>query len=129
MQPILGKVEGLVYGAFRIVTGALLACHGLQKIFGLLGGHAQTHDPKMLAAGLIELVGGGLVALGLGASIAAFVASGEMAAAYFMVHAPRGPWPIQNGGELAVAYCFAFLYIAARGSGSLSLDRALGRKG
>jgi putative oxidoreductase len=74
---------------------------------------------------VIELVGGIMIAVGLLAGIAAFIASGEMAAAYFMAHAPRGTWPIQNQGELAVLYCFAFLYIAARGAGALSFDGAM----
>jgi putative oxidoreductase len=82
----------------------------------------------MIGAGVIELVGGVLVAVGLATSYAAFVASGEMAAAYFMVHAPQGFWPLQNKGELAVVYCFVFLYVATQGSGSWSLDRVLGRK-
>jgi putative oxidoreductase len=127
MERILGKFEGLIYAALRIVVGALFACHGAQKVLGLLGGHAQTGNPKMLVAGLIELVGGILIAVGLLASIAAFLSSGLMAVAYFTVHAPQGFWPIVNKGELAVAYCFVFLYIAARGSGTLSLDRVLGR--
>jgi len=79
-------------------------------------------------AGLVELVGGALIALGLFAGIAAFIASGQMAVAYFYAHAPGGFWPIQNKGELAVLYCFVFLFIAARGSGSPSLDGLL-RKG
>jgi len=127
MQPILGRFEGLVYALLRIVAGALLACHGAQKILGLLGGKAQTGNPMMLLAGLIELVGGSLVAVGLLASIAAFLASGLMAVAYFMVHAPQSFWPIVNKGELAVIFCFVFLFIAARGSGTLSLDRVFGR--
>jgi putative oxidoreductase len=77
-------------------------------------------------AGVIELVGGILIAIGLLAGLAAFIASGEMAAAYFLAHAPRGTWPIQNQGELAVLYCFAFLYIAARGAGMFSIDGARG---
>ena len=75
------------------------------------------------AAGIIELVCGGLVAIGLFTRPAAFIASGEMAAAYFMQHQPKGTWPIQNQGELAALYCFAFLYIAARGAGRFGVDR------
>ena len=78
-------------------------------------------------AGTIEVFGGLLIALGLFGSHVAFLASGLMAAAYFMGHAPRGLWPILNGGELAALYCFFFLYVATRGSGPWSLDRALGR--
>ena len=75
-------------------------------------------------AGIIELVGGLLITVGLMTGYAAFIASGQMAAAYFMAHFPRGFWPIQNGGELAVLYCFVFLYIASRGVGVWSIDRA-----
>ncbi|HYE75044.1 MAG TPA: DoxX family protein, partial [Blastocatellia bacterium] len=74
-----------------------------------------------------ELVGGLMIALGIFASIAAFIASGQMAFAYFMAHASRGSWPIINQGELAVLYCFLFLYIASRGSGPLSIDQTSGR--
>jgi putative oxidoreductase len=77
--------------------------------------------------GLIELVAGLLIAIGLFTSWAAFLASGEMAVAYFMVHQPQGTWPIQNQGELAALYCFAFLYMAARGSGIWSVDGAAAR--
>jgi putative oxidoreductase len=81
----------------------------------------------MFFAGFIEFFGGLLIAVGFKASIPAFIASGQMAVAYFMVHAPRALFPIQNGGELAVLYCFAFLYIASRGSGTLSVDSLFGK--
>ncbi len=126
MERWLGKLSELFYALLRLIAGAAFACHGAQKLFGALGGHAMTGDPKMLAAALIEFVGGLMIALGLAASWAAFLSSGEMAVGYFQVHAPKGFWPVQNGGELAVLYCFIFLYIAARGSGTISLDRALG---
>ena len=80
----------------------------------------------MLAAGIV--VAGVMIAIGLQASVAAFVASGEMAVAYLMRHAPRGFWPIKNMGELAVAYCFFFLFVAAYGSGRFSVDGMLGKK-
>jgi putative oxidoreductase len=120
----LGKHSERIYAVMRIVVGFLFACHGAQKLFGVLGGNIETGDPEGLVAGLIELIGGGLVALGLFAGVAAFIASGEMAVAYFKAHAPRGFWPIQNHGELAALYCFVFLYIAARGPGVFSLDQA-----
>ena len=82
----------------------------------------------MVTAGVIEFVGGGLVALGLFAGYAAFVTSGLMAVAYFMAHAPRGFWPIVNRGELAVVYCFVFLYVASKGSGRLSVDALAGKR-
>lgn len=115
------------FALLRFFTGALLACHGAQKLFGAFGGHVMTGAPLMLTAGIIELGGGTLIALGLFTRISAFVASGEMAAAYFKSHAPHGFWPIQNKGELAVALCFAFLFIAAHGAGRFSLDRSLRR--
>jgi len=124
----LGRWSELLYALMRLVVGLLFACHGAQKLFGVLGGQSMVGNPKMLAAGVIELVGGGLVALGLWAAWAAFVASGEMAVAYFTAHAHGGFWPIINHGELAVLYCFVFLYIASRGSGSPSLDALRGKK-
>jgi putative oxidoreductase len=119
----LAKLEGTAFLLMRLVFGFLIACHGSQKIFGVPGGHRVT-APLMLVAGAIELIGGGLVFLGLFTRQAAFVVSGEMAVAYFMQHGSRGFFPILNGGELAVAYCFAFLYIATHGSGGrFSFDR------
>ena len=77
-------------------------------------------------AGIIELVGGLLIVVGFMTGYAAFIASGEMAAAYFTAHLSRGVWPIENTSELAVLYCFAFLYIASRGAGVWSIDQARG---
>ena len=111
-----------VYPLFRIVFGVLFLGHGLQK-FGLLGTPMVPLMSRLGAAAAIELVCGVLVAAGAFTKPAAIIASGEMAAAYFLSHAPRGPLPIRNGGELAVLYCFAFLYIAARGAGRLGFDR------
>ena len=127
MERWLGKYSEPLYAVMRLVVGLLFACHGAQKLFGVLGGQSQLANPTLLAAGIIEFVGGGLIALGLWAGYAAFVASGEMAVAYFTAHAPGGFWPIVNKGELAVLYCFVFLYVASRGSGPLSVD-ALTRK-
>ena len=109
------------------MIGCLFACHGAQKLFGVLGGPREVHDPQGLLAGVIEFFGGSLIALGLFAGIAAFIASGEMAVAYFQAHAPRGFWPIRNGGERAVFYCFFFLYVATQGSGRFSLERLFRR--
>jgi putative oxidoreductase len=123
MQKVLGRFAPYIYALLRIVAGAAFAQHGAQKLFGLLG--AKQAVPLMSQfglAGVIEFVGGILIALGLFTSPVAFLASGEMAWAYFQSHAPRGFWPIQNGGELAVLYCFIFLYFAAVGSGKLSID-------
>jgi len=127
MDRWLGKYSEFLYAVMRLMVGLLFACHGVQKLFGVLGGESQVSNPMLLAAGIIEFAGGGLVAIGLWAGSAAFIASGLMAVAYFMVHARGGFWPIVNKGELAVLYCFVFLYIAARGSGTLSVD-AVARK-
>jgi putative oxidoreductase len=110
------------------MVGLLFACHGVQKLFGLLGGQSQVSNPMLLAAGIIEFVGGGLVAIGLWTSYAAFIASGEMAIAYIIAHAAKGFWPILNKGELVVLYCFVFLYIASRGSGVLSVEAVAKKK-
>ena len=128
MDRWLGRHAERLFALLRIVAGLLFACHGAQKLFGALGGTAMTSNPMMLAAGIIEFGGGLLIAIGLLTSWAAFIASGEMAVAYFMVHAKGGFWPIVNKGELAVAYCFLFLYIAARGSGPYSVDGMMRRK-
>ena len=123
MERYLGKYSELIYAALRFVAGFLFACHGAQKLFGILGGQAELSDPEGLTAGIIEFVGGSMIALGLLSSYAAFIASGEMAVAYFKAHGPRGFWPIMNFGELAALYSFLFLFIAARGSGEYSVDR------
>ena len=110
------------YAILRVIVGCLFACHGVQKLFGVLGGQIEIHDPEGLVAGLIEFVGGLLVAVGLFTRVAALITSGEMAAAYFKAHASRSFWPILNHGELAVLYCFVFIYICFRGAGPWSLD-------
>ena len=119
----LARFANYTYPLFRIVAGGLFAFHGAQKLFGAFGGTAVPLASLPGLAGVIELVCGVLVMIGLLTGLAAFIASGEMAAAYFMAHAPRGLWPIQNGGELAALYCFAFLYIASRGAGRWGIDR------
>ena len=124
MQRLLGRFAPQCYAVLRIVVGLLFACHGAQKLLGMFGGLGGFQPPvlsQLWIAGVIELVGGLLIAIGCFASIAAFVASGEMAVAYFQAHAPKGLWPIQNQGEVAVLYCFLFLYIATRGNGTWSV--------
>ncbi|HEY8152356.1 MAG TPA: DoxX family protein [Vicinamibacteria bacterium] len=128
MDRWLGRHAERIYTLLRIVAGILFACHGAQKLFGALGGTAMTSNPMMLAAGIIEFGGGLLIAIGLLTSWAAFLASGEMAVGYFMVHAKGGFWPILNKGELAVVYCFLFLYVAARGAGPYSADAAIRKR-
>lgn len=119
----LSGLEPLAYAAFRIVVGFLFMCHGAQKLFGAFGAHAQLHNPLMLAAGIIEFGCGILVMLGLLTRVAAFLASGEMAVGYFMVHQPRAYLPIQNGGEPAVVYSFVFLFIACYGAGKFAAQK------
>ena len=122
MRKFLSRYADHFYAVVRIMVGFLFACHGAQKLFGVLGGPRELSDPEGLFAGIIEFVAGSLIAVGFFASVAAFIASGEMAVAYFKAHASRGFWPILNGGERAVFYCFFFLFVAARGSGPFSLD-------
>ncbi len=118
-------------GMLRIIVGFLFLQHGTAKLFA--APHIAMFDglkilSLMGAAGILELVGGTLVLLGLFTRPAAFILSGMMAVAYFMAHAPGGFLPILNQGELAVLYCFVFLYFSAAGGGSFSLDSALRRK-
>jgi putative oxidoreductase len=119
----LNKLEPTAYAALRIVFGFLFACHGATKVFAVLGGHRPNDVLGWTGTG-IELVGGVLILIGLLTHLAAFVASGEMAVAYFMVHQPRGSLPIKNGGELAVIYCFVALLIACRGAGKWAVDKS-----
>ena len=126
MERWLGKYSSFFYALLRFVAGVLFACHGAQKLFGVLGGQKQEAT-LMIAAGVIELAGGILIAVGLFGSYVAFIASGEMAVAYFKQHSPGGFWPIVNRGELAVLFCFLFLYIASVGSGILSVDALIAK--
>ena len=115
------------YALMRIFTGLSFLWHGTQKLFAFPV--PMQHDvPAFVVyiAGPIELIGGLLVALGLFTRWAAFVCSGLMAAAYWMVHGTKAFFPIMNGGDLAVLYCFAFLFISAQGSGIWSMDSARG---
>jgi putative oxidoreductase len=131
MRPMLGKWSEPIFAVMRVVVGFLFWCHGAQKLLGLFPGPQGRMHPQglPLLAGIIEFTCGILIAIGLFASLAAFLAAGEMAAAFFIVHFPRAFWPIQNMGELAVVYCFLFLYIASRGAGVFSVDALLGRRG
>ncbi len=120
----LGKFEVFAYTLLRLVFGFLFACHGAQKLFGVLGEHAQLHNPWTLIGGIVEFGGGVLIFLGLFTRIAGFISSGQMAVAYFKFHAMHGFFPILNQGELAVIYCFVALYIACRGAGKYGIDRS-----
>jgi putative oxidoreductase len=113
----------------RVVAGFVFMLHGGQKLLGWFGGMGDGSPlpPLMMAAGIIELVGGALIMLGLFTRPAAFISSGEMAVAYFMAHQPRGPLPITNNGEVPVLLCFIFLFFAAVGAGAYSVDAAMSR--
>jgi putative oxidoreductase len=121
--------RAVTYTLLRVVTGLLYLQHGVQKAFGWFGG-PQVEDLSSLRglAGMLEFFGGPLVALGLFTRPVAFVLSGEMAVAYFMVHAPRSFWPILNRGEIVVLFCFTFLFFAAHGGGAYSIDALLRRR-
>ncbi|MFM9451636.1 DoxX family protein [Streptomyces europaeiscabiei] len=130
----LNSAQPYVLGLFRIVIGLLFICHGAQKLFGLLGG-ADGQGGTVAAgtwpgwyAAVIELVGGSLVLLGLGTRVAAFIASGAMAYAYFKVHQPQALWPVENGGEGAALYCWAMFLLVFTGSGALGLDQLLSKR-
>jgi putative oxidoreductase len=128
MEKILGPFSATIYVLLRIAAGFLFFQHGLPKLFGGFGARGPAEPmTQMWFAGIIEVFGGAAIALGLFTSPVAFIASGEMAVAYFQAHVPRGFWPVQNGGELAALYCFVFLYFAAVGSGKWSVDAMRGR--
>ncbi len=112
----------------RIIAGFMFSAHGFQKILGMLGGHRVPLGGEPWLGGILELVGGVLLMLGLFSRPVAFILSGEMAWAYWGHHGQRGFWPIQNGGELAVLYCFTFFYLFFGGPGPVSLDRVVRRK-
>ena len=119
--------EPHVLSLLRIITGLLYLEHGLFKLFDFPA--MPNHRAYVLfslvpgLAGLLETIGGFLVTIGLYTRIAAFILSGEMAFAYFMSHAPRGFFPLRNGGESAILFCFIFLYLAVAGAGVWSVDR------
>jgi putative oxidoreductase len=133
MTAPLNRAQPYALGLFRIVIGLLFTCHGAASLFGVLGG---AHGGGTVSAGswpgwyaaVIQLVCGGLVMLGLGTRVAAFLASGSMAYAYFKVHQPETLWPLQNGGELSAMFCWAFLLLVFTGSGAFGLDKFLTRR-
>jgi putative oxidoreductase len=124
------KLSGLVsaatlLGILRIVAGLLFMAHGTQKLLAFPGAPGASSVPiasLLGVAGLLEAIGGAMLVFVFFTRPVAFVVAGEMAVAYFRSHAPQGPWPILNRGELAVLFCFLWLYIAAAGPGRFSLD-------
>ena len=112
----------------RIITGLMIIEHGMAKLLGwpVVAAFTQLKLFSLLGlAGTLELVGGALLILGLFTQPVAFILSGEMAVAYFMVHAPRGFFPLVNGGSLAIIYCFACLYLSTAGGGPWSVDATM----
>lgn len=128
MMRFLDPYAECIRDTLRIVAGYCFLLHGLQKIFGVLGGQQQELLSLLGVAGLVEVVGGALLAVGLFTRPTAFLASGQMAVAYFLGHVAREGsllFPVVNRGEPAVLYCFLFLYLAASGPGAWSLDARL----
>ncbi len=127
-NPLAAQWAPRMLSLLRIVAGLLFLAHGTQK---LLGFPASEFSPEFLSlpwiAGVLELVGGPLLVLGLFTRPVAFVLSGQMAVAYWMAHAPQSPFPVLNGGDSAILYCFLFLYLVFAGPGPWSLDAILGR--
>lgn len=119
-----------VLSILRIVAALIFFAHGSAKLFGF---PSADFLPEFLSlpwtAGVIEVVGGGLLVVGLFTRPSALVLSGLMAFAYWMIHAPRSPYPLMNGGDAAILFCFVFLYIALAGGGPWSLDAIFRRKG
>lgn len=124
--PWLSRWQPWLLALLRIVTGLLFLEHGTQKFFAFPAPFPMPGPlpPMLQAAGVIELVAGALITVGLFTRPAAFIASGEMAIGYFMMHAPKGFWPAVNKGEAAILFCFIFLYLAAAGPGAWSIDVA-----
>jgi putative oxidoreductase len=128
---LLERHQGHVLALYRVVVGSLFACHGAATLFDVLGGpHGEAPGvgqwPSWWAA-VIQLAGGTLVALGLGTRLSATLCSGSMAYAYFVEHQPDGLFPLENGGEAAAMFCWAFLLIAFLGPGRWPLDALLRR--
>jgi putative oxidoreductase len=123
-----------MHSLLRLITGLLFMEHGVQKLFGLLAdpSHPWNGPPPAFSlfwvAGVLETFGGFLLAIGLLTRPVAFLLAGEMAVAYFKVHFPRSFWPVLNGGEHTVLYCFIFLYMFAAGGGTYGVDAALARQ-
>jgi putative oxidoreductase len=130
---MLRSLEPWALSVLRIIAGFTFSLHGFQKLFGAFGGMGgqggtAAFGSLIWTAGVLECFGGLLLLLGLLTRPVAFLLCGQMAVAYFRSHAPRGFWPIHNGGELAVVYCFVFLYLCIAGPGLVSLDRLIRKK-
>ena len=128
----LSKYEPYLLSVLRIVAGLLFLEHGMQKLLhippmpaSMLAAVPPNFIPVIMAAGFIELIGGAFITVGAFTRIAAFICSGEMAIAYWLVHVARGGlFPAVNGGDAAILFCFVFLFIAAAGPGPIALSRS-----
>jgi putative oxidoreductase len=127
MEKTLAPLAPYAFAILRIIAGLLFVAHGGQKVFGWFGGQPVPLGSLFGLAGIIELVLGILITIGLLTSFATFIASGQMAVAYFIGHFPKSFWPLENDGEPAVLFCFIFLFIATHGAGIWSVDAARGR--
>ncbi len=120
----LSKYSSQILGVTRIVSGLIFLEHGLMKLVGFPAAMGNgSVPPLMLAAGIIEVIGGALITAGFFSRYAAFVCSGQMAFAYFIGHFPRGFYPALNGGDAAILYCFLFLYLASAGPGAFAVNQ------
>ena len=130
-MPSLAKLSPVALTLLRIVPALLFMEHGLMKLFHFPAPQPGAPDPLptiLMAAAAIEVVGGALLTLGLFTRATAFICSGEMAAAYFLFHFPKGFWPALNGGDPAILYCFLFLYLIFAGGGAWSVDALIRKK-
>ena len=123
----LNRFADPVFCIMRLIAGLMFACWGAQIALGMFGGNPASGKLIIQVGGWIELVGGLLIAFGLFTRLSAFICSGTMAVAYFMFHAPHNFFPILNKGELAVLYCWFFLFVFLYGPGRLSLDALIGK--
>ena len=130
MSATCARIQPILLSVLRIVTAYLFLLHGTAKFFGFPTAMGSgSPEGLMLVAGILEIVGGIMLILGMFTRPTAFVLSGQMAAAYFMAHAAKGSalFPLANGGESAVLFCFVFLYLVAVGGGSFALDNMFGK--
>ena len=126
MEKLLALFAPYAYAILRIILGSLFVAHAGQKLFGWFGSQPVPLGSLFGVAGIIEIVLGVMITIGLFAGYAAFIASGEMAVAYFIGHFPKSFWPLENEGELAVLFCFTLLYTATQGAGIWSVDAVRG---
>ena len=129
LDKLLKEREDHAYALLRIVAGFLFIWHGSQKLFNFPLEFPYPLSPLIQAAAIIEIVGGALILIGLFTRPVAFLCSGTMAVAYWMVHGMRDLFPINNGGEISALYCFIFLFIACKGSGMWSIEKLLSANG